>query len=171
MAIDVGFPPVARADAVALILGSLPGPESLRRREYYGFPYNRFWWIMGELAGARPELPYKERLDRLMRLGIALWDSCAAAERPGSLDQSIVPDSVTPNDFAPFLLAHRGIRRIFCNGTKSFELYRRLVVPGLPPALAAIPVERLPSTSPAHAGMTAAEKLERWRAAIGLLLL
>jgi len=36
------------------------------------------------------------------------------------------------------------------------------VLPGLDPRFARIPTQRLPSTSPAHAGMTYARKLEAW---------
>ena len=52
------------------------------------------------------------------------------------------------------------------NGTKAAELWRRQVAPGLPPDLAAVPTLRLPSTSPAHAGMPLAEKIVRWREAL-----
>ena len=58
------FPPVARADARVLILGSLPGEESLRRGEYYANVQNRFWWIMGQIFGAGPDLPYAVRCTR-----------------------------------------------------------------------------------------------------------
>jgi TDG/mug DNA glycosylase family protein len=37
---------------------------------------------------------------------IALWDVCASAHRPGSLDSAISLASVTPNDFLLFLSEH-----------------------------------------------------------------
>lgn len=160
------FAPIARADARVLILGSLPGAMSLARREYYAQPQNAFWRIMAELAGAGRELPYEERLERLREKRIAVWDVCAAAERPGSLDSSIVRKTVTPNRFEAFLLRHVEIRGIFLNGGTASELFERLVVPTLSPAHAALPRARLPSTSPAHAGMPFAEKLRRWREAL-----
>jgi hypoxanthine-DNA glycosylase len=94
--------------------------------------------------------------------GIALWDVCAAAQRPGSLDAAIVHSSVVPNDFAAFIEAHPDIGLICFNGGKAAELYRRRVLPGLPVTLRAIRTETLPSTSPAHAAMPFEEKLMRW---------
>ncbi|MBI3430836.1 MAG: DNA-deoxyinosine glycosylase [Hydrogenophilales bacterium] len=163
---DQGFPPIADAHARILILGSLPGQVSLQRQQYYAQPQNAFWKIMGRLFGAGPELPYAERAQRLARNGIALWDVCAAARRPGSLDASIVHSSVVPNDFAAFIASHPGIGLICFNGAKAAELYRRLVLPGLPATRLAIRIETLPSTSPAHAAMPFEEKLTRWAAVL-----
>ncbi len=160
----VGFPLVARADARVLILGSLPGEQSLRQRRYYAHKANRFWWIMGELVGASPDLPYEARLDRLTRHRIALWDVCAAAVRPGSLDASILPLSVEANDFAGFFAAHRSLRLICFNGGQAASLFRAKVAVVLPPS---VQTRQLPSTSPAHAAMRPEEKLARWRAALG----
>lgn len=160
--VSTGFPPIADAHARVLILGSLPGQESLRQQQYYAQPRNAFWTLMGRLFGAGPDLPYDERARRLIQSGVALWDVCAAAHRPGSLDAAIRPDSVVPNDFAPFIAAHPHIRLIAFNGSKAAELYRRLVLPGLPAAHQAIRCETLPSTSPAHASMTPGDKLARW---------
>ena len=159
---DRGFPPIADAHARVLILGSLPGQVSLQRQQYYAQPQNTFWKIMGRLFDAGLEHPYPERTQRLILSGIALWDVCAAAQRPGSLDAAIVHASVVPNDFAAFLAAHPHIGVIGFNGSKAAELYRRLVLPNLPAALAAIPSATLPSTSPAHAAMPFEEKLTRW---------
>jgi hypoxanthine-DNA glycosylase len=159
---DQGFPPIADAHARILILGSLPGQVSLQRQQYYAQPQNVFWKIMGRLFGAGPALSYSERSQRLVQNGIALWDVCAAAQRPGSLDAAIVHSSVVPNDFAAFIEAHPDIGLICFNGGKAAELYRRRVLPGLPVTLRAIRTETLPSTSPAHAAMPFEEKLMRW---------
>lgn len=161
---DSGFPPIADAHARVLILGSLPGQVSLQRQQYYAHPHNSFWKIMGQLFDAGPELAYAERAQRLMQNGIALWDVCAAAQRPGSLDAAIVHTSVVPNDFAAFIESHPNIALIGFNGGKAADLYRRLVQPGLPATPSAIRTETLPSTSPAHAAMSFEDKLARWAA-------
>jgi TDG/mug DNA glycosylase family protein len=163
---DKGFPPIADAHARVLILGSLPGQVSLQRQQYYALPQNAFWKIMGHLFGAGPELPYAERAQGLVRNGIALWDVCAAAQRPGSLDAAIVHASVVPNDLAAFIESHPGIDLICFNGAKAADLYRRHVLPGLPASERAIHYATLPSTSPAHAAMPFEEKLARWAAAL-----
>lgn len=157
-----GFPPVADEAARVLILGSLPGQMSLRMQQYYAQPRNAFWKIMGQLFGAEPGLPYQERTLRLIAHHVALWDVCAGAHRPGSLDASILQSSVVPNDFASFIASHPHLRLICFNGAKAAELYRRTVQPCLPDATRLIRCEALPSTSPAHASMTFAEKLARW---------
>ncbi len=162
-ALSNGFAPVARRDARLLILGSLPGVRSIEEQQYYAQPQNAFWRIMGELCGAQRELSYAGRLAKLKASGIALWDVAAAAERPGSLDSAIVHASVEANDFANFFDTHRRIGLICFNGAKAAELYRRLVIPTLDEAAASIPTKRMPSTSPAHAAMPYAEKLEAWR--------
>jgi hypoxanthine-DNA glycosylase len=157
-----GFAAVARPDARVLVLGSLPGQASLRERQYYAQPRNDFWRIMGALADAAPDLPYVQRLGALEAHRIALWDVCASARRPGSLDASILLGSVVPNDFAAFLPAHPQIRLICFNGRTAADLYRRFVLPNLPASLQSIRCETLPSTSPAHAAMRFEEKLARW---------
>lgn len=162
-----GFPPVSSPDAHVLVLGSLPGEASIAARQYYAQPRNAFWPIMGELVGAAPHLDYAERLERLRASGIALWDVLAAGERRGSLDSSIVPSTMIINDFRTFFATHRRIRFVAFNGTMASELFRRRVLPTLPPEIAAFESARLPSTSPANASYSYARKLEAWRAVLG----
>lgn len=157
-----GFPPVAEVDARVLVLGSMPGARSLAEREYYAQPRNAFWPIMGALFGAGPDLPYPQRLARLTMAGVALWDVLASCRRQGSLDQRIQLAGATLNDFAGFLAAHPRITHVFCNGQLAFRLFSRRVAPGLPgPPLL---VASLPSTSPAMASLSPADKLARWQA-------
>jgi double-stranded uracil-DNA glycosylase len=160
---DECFPPIARRDAHTLILGSLPGQRSLQAQQYYAHPQNAFWRIIGRVFGFDGLPPYTERVKILTAHRIALWDVLAAAERPGSLDSSIVRATARANEFEKFFRAHPQIRRVFFNGRKAEEMYRRFVMPGLGPQFADIRYECLPSTSPAHAGMTFAQKLVRWR--------
>lgn len=161
---DECFPPVAPARAETLILGSLPGRKSLQAQQYYAHPQNAFWKIVSAVFGADPSLPYERRLRILTANRIALWDVLAAAERPGSLDSSIVGASTQANDFNGFFRAHPRIRRVFFNGRKAEEIFRRKVLPTLGEESADIRFECLPSTSPAHAGMTFAKKLDKWKA-------
>jgi len=160
---DHCFPPIAKRDATTLVLGSLPGRKSLEMQQYYAHPHNAFWKLIGTIFGIDGPLPYARRVKILTSNRIALWDVLAAAERPGSLDSSIVHASALANDFEKFFRAHPRIRRVFFNGRKAEEIFRRRVLPKLGEEFAGIRYECLPSTSPAHAGMPFAEKLERWK--------
>ncbi len=162
MDIITGFPFSAGGGARVLVLGSMPSRESLHRRQYYAHPRNAFWPVMGALFGAGPELPYTQRLAMLRTAGVALWDVAHRCIRPGSLDADII--EVQTNDFAYFFMLHPHIRHIFFNGRKAEEMYRRLVLPGLSAAWRDLPRTCLPSTSPAHAALSLAEKLAEWQA-------
>lgn len=156
------FPPVADKHATILILGSVPGKESLKQQQYYAHPQNAFWKIMGDLVGAHLELPYPQRLQALTAANIALWDVLHSCEREGSLDSDIVQEQA--NDFAAFFAQHPHITHVYFNGAKAEQSFRRFVLgkQELPP----LEFARLPSTSPAHAGMRYEEKLEVWKAAV-----
>ena len=159
-----GFPPVARADARVLILGSLPGQRSIAAQQYYAHPQNAFWRIMAELAGVHGN--YAERCVALTANRIALWDVLANSVRPGSLDADIQLATAEVNDFAAFLAEHRGIELICFNGQKAAQIFASRAQPGL--SKSNIRRQTLPSTSPAHAAMSYEDKLSLWRTSITL---
>jgi hypoxanthine-DNA glycosylase len=159
---SLSFDAVESADARVLILGTLPGVRSLEQGEYYAHLRNCFWWIMGELVGASPEMAYADRLNQLRKSGIALWDVCRSAERAGSSDANILLPTVEPNDFLSFLANHPRIELICFNGHPAEKLFRSKVAPSLT-GMRPIPLRVLDSTSPASARVTREEKLSRWR--------
>ena len=156
------FPPVAGEDALLLLLGSMPGEASLRAGQYYANPRNAFWPILEVVLGIPGNLPYGERLRALVKCRVALWDVLASCVRETSQDARIDDSTMVPNDFLSFFAAHGGIRMVFFNGAKAEQAYRRHVLPALPPSFGSLPLVRLPSTSPAHAGKTFLEKAAAW---------
>jgi TDG/mug DNA glycosylase family protein len=158
------FAPVGNIAATVLVLGSMPGEASLAADEYYAHPRNHFWTIMGELIGAYPGLPYRARLKILQDSGIALWDVLGSCIRKSSLDSRIEVDSEVPNDINAFLLQHPGITQVFFNGAKAEQCFVKHVLP----SLRSFPLQyrRLPSTSPANAGISYEKKLFAWQAVI-----
>ena len=158
------FPPQVAPDCVLLILGTVPSLRSLELRQSYGHKHNLFWPFMGELFDAGPDLGYAERIARLQRCGIGIWDVLESCERRGSLDSAIVRDSEVANDIPGLLITHPGIRAIALNGGKAQQSFRRHILPRLDGAMrACITQLDLPSTSPANASIPRAQKLERWR--------
>ena len=132
------FPPAAAEGVRVLVLGSMPGVESLRQQQYYAHPRNAFWPIMGALFGFSPALPYKKRLEKLNRAGVALWDSLAGCERSGSLDSNI--REPVPNDISGLLKKYHG------------ALFGR----------SDLTIRQLPSTSPAAAMYSFEQKFQQW---------
>jgi hypoxanthine-DNA glycosylase len=140
-----------------LVLGTLPGEESLRQVRYYAHPRNLFWPIIHAIFGATPSEVYEERLDFVVARRLALWDVCAIAERRASFDTEIKRE--IPNAIDALLDANPGIATVAFNGGTARRLYdrhftRRQGIAYLP----------LPSTSPAHASRTFSEKLAHWQA-------
>ena len=157
-----GFPPISRPDAQTLILGSMPSRESLLQGRYYAHPRNSFWPIICELFGITTP-GYTQRAEELSGKGIAIWDVLQACFRSSSLDSDIDDSTIVTNDFKTFYRIHCRIDRVFFNGAKAESVYMKHVLPGLADRQAEIVLQRLPSTSPANAGMTVEGKLEKWR--------
>lgn len=160
------FGHLSKPGARVLVLGSMPGTASLEANQYYAHPRNAFWSIIEVLFGIERSLPYETRCRRLVACGVALWDVLETCHRPGSLDANIDASSVVVNDFAGFFVDHGSIEKICFNGAAAEKLFLRHALPTLPETAAALHRIRLPSTSPAHAAITLAQKTEAWKAAL-----
>ena len=139
-----------------LVLGSLPGEESLRRSQYYAHPRNLFWPILAALFAAPVPERYEERLQLAARNRIALWDVVGIGERHASADATIRLHE--PNAIDRLLDGHPAICGLAFNGGTALRLFDRHFARR--PDLAYL---ALPSTSPAHARLGFSEKLARWQ--------
>lgn len=168
------FAPIAKPTATVLILGSIPSVKSLQDQQYYAHPRNAFWKIITSLLSDREDnrndnngeqKSYDQCCQMLMQHDIAVWDVMKLCDRTGSLDANIDNDSIQVNDFTTFLKIHSQIERIYFNGAKAEQVFAKhcRAVRNTYPA---IYYKRLPSTSPANAGMSFSEKLEAWRTII-----
>ncbi|MCQ4638101.1 DNA-deoxyinosine glycosylase [Anaerovorax odorimutans] len=149
------IPPVWDARSQILVLGSFPSVKSREAQFFYGHPQNRFWRVLsGVLDQPVPEtIPQKKEF--LLENHIAVWDVIASCEIEGSSDSTI--RNVVPNDLA-HILDHAPIAQIYCNGAKSYDLYRKYCQP-----CSGRPAVKLPSTSPANAAYSLSRLLESWQ--------
>jgi double-stranded uracil-DNA glycosylase len=163
MTILQSFAPICGKKPCVLILGTMPGKISLTQHQYYAHPQNAFWKILSELLHFDAKIDYATRIELLKHAHIAVWDVLKFCVRKSSLDAHIETNSEVPNEIAQLLQAHRTIQRVCFNGGKAAQLFRRHITPQLPNDFRGIEYCLLPSTSPAHASMRYAEKLDAWR--------
>ena len=150
------FDPVVDGRTSVLVLGSLPGDQSLARQEYYGNKQNRFWCLMSEVIGRDlVPLAYPSRLQALLANGVGLWDVVAEAKRDGSLDSRI--RERTDNDLLALIAELPSVTTIAFNGGTA----ARLGIKALGQHAQRYRVVILPSSSPAYT-RAYAEKLTIW---------
>jgi hypoxanthine-DNA glycosylase len=151
-----GFPPVVDANTRVLVLGSLPGEASLAVSQYYGNPRNAFWRLIeGVIDAPLVPLAYEDSLAALRAHGVGLWDVIAEAKRAGSLDAAIRDPAA--NDLLALIETLPALRCVAFNGGTAAKLGARLVGDR-------IATIALPSSSPAHAAKSFAEKAQAWSA-------
>jgi hypoxanthine-DNA glycosylase len=150
------FPPIVDARTRLLLLGSLPGEQSLAEARYYANPRNQFWRLMSSVVEADfISLDYPDRLAVLLGAGIGLWDAVASAERQGSLDAAI--RSHRANPLAELASSLPELRAIAFNGGTSARIGMKELAGT---SFALLP---LPSSSPAYT-LPFEEKREAWLA-------
>ncbi|HMI40022.1 MAG TPA: DNA-deoxyinosine glycosylase [Sphingomicrobium sp.] len=155
-AVKHGMGPIAAGNARLFILGSLPGDASLAAERYYAHPTNQFWRLLGDAIGEPlAELDYEQRLGRLAKRGVGLWDVVASAERAGSLDGAIRHAGLNPierlrDDFPE-------LRAIAFNGGTASRTGRKML-----DTVSGVELIDLPSSSAAYT-RPFAEKAAVWR--------
>jgi len=101
---------------------------------------------------------YAQRCEGVKAAQLAIWDVCHSACRPGSLDSAISAETVVANDIQGLLRENPSIKLIAFNGNTAATLFKKHIK-----TLPQVETITLPSTSPAHASLRFAEKLERWQ--------
>jgi len=124
-------------------------------QQYYAHPRNHFWPLLSAIWGTDlVALPYPERLAQVCKRGLGIWDVYGQCQRKGSLDSAI--EAATLNDLASLRQRLPELLAIAHNGGESARSMRITRALGLP-------VYRLPSTSPANASWSFAQKVAAWR--------
>lgn len=150
----VSFKPLIFPDTRILVIGTMPGMESLRQQQYYGHPQNAFWHIIADtFYNGIPFTSYNQKCTVLRQHQIGLWDSLASCQRPGSMDSNIrnaVPNNFTPYAYVPLFLF---------NGKAAFSYFKKFNKQ----LLENHAYEIMPSTSPAYASLKYEQKKEIWQ--------
>lgn len=163
MQLKHSFPPVAGPDARILVLGSLPGDQSLAAQRYYAHPQNQFWQLMSPVVGCDlAALDYDDRLAALRAQRVAVWDVIGSARRAGSTDAAIL--DIAGNDIAGLIATLPDLRAIAFNGSTALKQGLKLLGRGFSdPEIVA-----LPSSSPLHT-IGLAAKQPAWSALAAFL--
>lgn len=149
------IPPVFDEHSRILILGSFPSVKSREGQFFYHHPQNRFWKVLSALTGDDFQTDIEGKKQLLLKNRIALWDVIESCKIQGSSDSSI--QDAVPNDINR-ILRTAPIEHIFTNGGKSYEMYRKYMLPvtGIEPV-------KLPSTSPANASWKLERLVDAWK--------
>lgn len=148
------FEPVYDRASEILILGTLPSVKSRENNFYYGHKQNRFWKVLATLLKEPVPDTIEEKKAMLLARRIALWDVIQSCDIKGSSDSSI--KNVQPTDIG-MILEKTNITRIYANGNKAGQLYKRYQFP-----VTGIEAMVLPSTSPANAAWSLERLCEVW---------
>lgn len=148
------FEPVYDKASEILILGTLPSVKSRENNFYYGHKQNRFWKVLATLLKEPVPDTIEEKKAMLLAHRIAMWDVIQSCDIKGSSDSSI--KNVQPTDIG-MILEKTNITRIYANGNKAGQLYKRYQFP-----VTGIEAMVLPSTSPANAAWSLERLCKAW---------
>lgn len=158
------FSPIIDERSEVLILGTIPGPESLRKQQYYANPNNQFWNIIFSVFGMdKPDSSYDNKVRFLLEHRIALWDVYYSADRSGAMDADIKNPKL--NDIYGLVLAHPRIKCILLAGRTAERAFRKHFTD------ISVDAFYVPSASSAYARIQINEKINYWKNAISMTIL
>jgi hypoxanthine-DNA glycosylase len=149
------FAPIYDSRSEILILGSLPSVASRKNGFYYGNPQNRFWKVLSLVFACPLPVTVEEKTEMLLEHRVAIWDVIGSCDIKGSSDSSIC--NVTVTDI-PKLIKESNIERIYANGGKAEECYRKFAQESV-----GMEITKLLSTSPANCRYSVEELAEEWK--------
>lgn len=123
------FPPLIKTDTKILILGTIPGNDSIKLSMYYGNENNHFWDFIYRILdknfpvdrlitkAGNKDLHYQFLMDH----HLGLWDVISNCTREGSNDSKI-------KDAAFNKIAYQiknDIKVVLCNGEKAYKYLKQ----------------------------------------------
>ncbi|MCL1803330.1 MAG: DNA-deoxyinosine glycosylase [Eubacteriaceae bacterium] len=154
------YKPIYDERSKLLLIGSFPSKASRSGGFYYANPRNRFWRVLGNVFSDNSATgAMSEKIAFLLRHEIALWDVAAQCDSIGSLDSQI--KVAKTNDFSA-IFASAKIAAVLANGTLAYTEYKKHCM-----HLYNVPLERIPSSSPANAAYSLERLASEWAGAIG----
>lgn len=146
--------PVYNKYSRILILGSFPSVKSREEGFFYGHPQNRFWRVVSAVCEEKTPVTIEDKKKFLQDNHIAVWDVIQSCDIVGSSDSTI--KNVVANDLR-IILDVASIEKIFVNGKKAEQLYKKYIQPKTGREAIC-----LPSTSPANAAWSLERLIEEW---------
>lgn len=154
------LPPVIDKTTEYLVLGTMPGEQSLLHQQYYNNPRNQFWKIIATAFNDNKTFAnYEDKLATLKNNKIGLWDVLDTCDREGSSDSSI--KNLTLNNFDKLFKEFPNIKTVIFNGQDSYYYFNSLVHDRADKKYL-----QLSSTSSANGHKTLAEKTKEWKTAL-----
>lgn len=148
--------PLVDNSSKILILGTMPGDQSIAKQQFYGNKGNHFWKIMFTIFEENYSSLYEDRKALLKKHKIAMWNVLASCIREGSSDSKITNETV--NDFANFHIQYPNIKHVFFESKSAAKFFHKYSTPQ-----ADVSYHILPSTSGLNAGTSFNQKVEMWK--------
>lgn len=150
------LPPIVDMETEILVLGTMPGENSLTNQQYYNNPNNQFWKIIFSIFNNGLSIDnYDKKIELLKKHKIGLWDVLKTCEREGSSDAKI--KNIVLNNFEDFFNKYSKIKIVIFNGKDSYSYFKQFITKNFDKTFF-----QLNSTSSLNSHSTINQKTEEW---------